>query len=580
MTLAAGTSPMFRSFEQRTASAFSYLILLGGIATAAVAAYMVVVCYSSLPWSDGWAQITVAVSGESPFSLHWLWQQHNEHRLVLTKLLLGLDLQLFAAKQKLLLTAIYCVQLLQWCLLTWSMRVLGGWRGELWRTGAGLVAFCLFCPTQWENFVWGFQSCFVLPPLFATLSCIGLLLYWQAQGPGVWKFILLSVVAALAAVCSLANGLLLLPLLAVAALVLRLKRSVVLTYVIGAIVSFAVYFYHYVRPSQNSDPLTALRSPGRLIGYAATYLGSSWTIGHSWDGRNLTIALVVGLCGIAVLLSFVLRFRMLLEREAAFSIQLLLLALFCAGSAFLTATGRAGSGNGQAFSSRYQTVALLFWFSLGCLVLTAASASSGRLTLLAIQAFFVLVLLRGAALVRLPLGDAREHAFNQRAASAALLSGVNDREQITYVFFNPDYVLQVAPFMREKRVSIFADGDQGSLGAPIESIAQIGDRQQCEGELQSVTTLDSGDLRITGWAWGLQRHKPATRVFTVSNAKIIGFGAVGEWRPAVRAVHHEMRTSFVGFTAYAKAASQARVTVYAVLPGEPSQACQIAGIQR
>src|SRR5271165_2793615 len=100
MTL-AGTSPMFPSFEQRAASIFSYFILLGGIVTACIAAYMVVVCYSSLPWSDGWAQITVAVSGESPFSPGWLWKQHNEHRLLIPKLLLGIDLRLFAANQKL-----------------------------------------------------------------------------------------------------------------------------------------------------------------------------------------------------------------------------------------------------------------------------------------------------------------------------------------------------------------------------------------------------------------------------------------------------------------------------------------------
>ncbi len=582
MTSESGTSPMFRSFEQRAVSAFSYLILLAGIVTAGAAAYMVVLCYSRLPWSDGWVQIFVDASGESPFSLRWLWQKHNEHRLLLPKLFLGLDLRLFAATQKLLLAAIYAIQLLHWCLLAWSMRVLGGWRGPLWRTGAGLAAFCLFCPTQWENLVWGFQTCFVLPPFFATLSFVGLLLYWRTQNAGAWKFILLSVLAALAAVCSLANGLLLLPLLALAAVALRLRKSVVLTYAIAAVVSIALYFYHYMRPPQSSDPLLSLRSPAKLISYVATYFGSTWTTGSSWTGHNLRIAPWLGLFGLAILLLFLLRFRKIVERHDAFVIQLLLLSLFCLGTAFLTATGRAGSGNGQAFASRYQTVALLFWWSLGCLSLGAAAGSSKRFPLVAVQVLFVLVLLRGAVLVHFPLRDAREHAFQQHATAAALLTGVDDRKQIAEAFPEPDYVLRLAPFMRKERLSVFAHNNQKQLGVAVDAVVQIVDQEQCEGELQSIMSFKDGvgeRLRITGWAWDLKGHKPASGILTVSDGRIVGFGAVGDWRPAVRTIHHEMNTSFVGFTAYAKTMPEARVTIYAILRGSAPQACQVATLQ-
>ncbi len=168
-----------QDLQNRAAALLSYLILASGIATIGVAAYMVVICYTRLPWSDGWTQIFVGARGENPFSLHWLWQQHNEHRLLIPKIFLALDLRFFAARQKLLLAVIFIVQLLEWWLLCWSMRYLGGWRRAQWRTGAGLAAFCLFCPSQWENLTWGFQTCFVLPGFCATLSFVALLLYWE-----------------------------------------------------------------------------------------------------------------------------------------------------------------------------------------------------------------------------------------------------------------------------------------------------------------------------------------------------------------------------------------------------------------
>ena len=158
----------------RTSSILSYMILAGGLATIGVAAYLVVVSYSSLPYWDGWIQIKYAAERPQPGVLDWLWSQYNEQRLLIPKLFLLTDLLWFGARQKFLLASVFTIQLLYLLALTWSMRVLGDWRGAMLRTGIGLAAFCLFCPSQWENLGWGMQTCYVLPGLFATLSFIGL----------------------------------------------------------------------------------------------------------------------------------------------------------------------------------------------------------------------------------------------------------------------------------------------------------------------------------------------------------------------------------------------------------------------
>ena len=574
------------TIQERANSALSWLILISGWVSAGIALYMVVVCYTSLPWSDGWTQIFAAAHGENLFSLHWLWEQHNEHRLVVPKLLLALDLRFFHASQKLLLSTIFLVQLLHLWLLSWSMRSLGGWRGPVWRAGTGLAAVCLFAPSQWENLTWGFQTCFVLSGLCATLSFVALLLYYTSvqrePQSHPWKWIALSVLAALAGMFSLANGLLVLPLLLAAALLLRLGYAVVSTYLIAAVVSVALYFHHYIRPAQNSDPAASLRSPIRLLQYVAVYFGSSWGYGSSWTHHNLQIALGTGLAGLALAILFLLRFHRIRKTADTFAVQLLLILLFCIGTAFLTALGRVASGSSQAFAPRYQTIALLFWCCLGCSLLAVSIAGRGSLPRLTIQVLLLLLFLRGAALVRFPLRDAREHAFQQRAAAAALLSDVEDREQIQQAFPYADSVLSVVPFMRENHLSIFGEHGRPQPGSTIGSIVREIAPENCRGAIQTVSAVRSDgqqDLRITGWVWNLLYRGPVSYIVVVADRRVVGLGASGDWRPTVRAANPYMNTSFVGFTAYAKSVPPLTpVEIYAVDRKMPEQACYVAAV--
>ena len=226
--MAADHSPTLIS---RAANILSYLILLGGMVTIALTLYLVVASYSSLPFYDGWGQIDFAANEGTAHTFDWLWRQYNQHRLVIPKLFLLADLHWFQARQVFSLTSIFVIQLLLLSLLGGSMRVLGGWRGALCRTGFGLAAFCIFCPSQWSNFVWGFQTCFVLPGLFATLSFAGLLLYWVRDGESRRsQYLLVSIAAALGTSYSLSNGNLVWPLLVGAALLLRLPLRATVAY--------------------------------------------------------------------------------------------------------------------------------------------------------------------------------------------------------------------------------------------------------------------------------------------------------------------------------------------------------------
>jgi len=565
-----------------TASMLSYAILLGGILTFAVALYMIVINYSSLPSWDGWAQIEIGANGGNPVSPDWLWEQHNEHRWVILKLFMAADLELFHGRQVFLLATVVAIQLLHWWLLSWSMWVLGGWRGALWRSGTGLVGFCLFCPSQWQNFIWGFQLCYLLPQLLATVSFVSLLLYWMelqqtpAKQPPL-KFLVASVLAALGATYSLSSGTLLWPLLVLAALYLRLRLRAVLTIAITGAISTALYFYHYVRPPYHADPLASLRSPLTLLKYCGMYFFSSWV--H----HNTSTLEFIALAGLAIVLLSQVPALLHARLSRPFVILLVLIMLFCAGIALVTATGRLNFGIDQAArASRYQAIALLFWCCLGLFWLGASFANPRmRYGFMVAQACLLLVFARGAATVRYPLTEAGERTFAQRVVTAALITGVHDPLTLSKTYWRMDTLAKAVPYMKANQLSIFSETLPSEIGKPLTSVFPAAAAGECVGFLKGgmpAAEPSGPGLVLVGWAWDAKHHKPASSIVVTTDGTITGLGAVGAWLPEARTLYPGISSRYIGFYAFLPPPrAGAAISLYAILNDNPPSACYFDG---
>ena len=545
----------------------SWILILCGIATIGLAIYVTTVSYSSLPYSDSWREIDPVVLHISPIAPDWLRAQINEHRLVLPKLFLAADLRWFHARQTFLLVSILVIQFLHLVLLAWSMRVLGGWTGALWRTGTGLAAFCLFCPSQWENFVWGFQVCFVLPGLFATLSFVMLLLYWMRSRAALTdcsRYLVASILAAVAATYSLANGNLLWPLLVCAAILLRLRLSAILSFAVTGAISTSLYLFHYVRPPQHASIESSVRSPLQLLRYTAAYLGSAWV-------REVPRpAEIVGLAALLVATVLTLFFWSRPRRIAPFPAQMALTMLFCVGTAFITSLGRLNFGIAQAFSSRYQTVALLFWCCIGLSGLwLAARDNSIRLAGLVLQLCLLTILARSAWRAPASIREARAHGFELNAAATALIEGIDDPGQIYYVgLVRPQYIFAIDHVLKEQRLSIYSDDRAALPGKPLTAAFRIDSGKSCLGAIESATTA-AGEgpsaIRVTGWAWDNLDHKPPSYMVFANGGIISGLGAVGDWRSPASIGHPNVASAYVGFTGYVDKPTHGESTdVYAI----------------
>jgi hypothetical protein len=575
--------PVFqRGGHSTAADLISHVIALLGLLTIPASVYMMAVSYSALPFWDEWVEIEHPAEGGNPFAFDWLWRQFNEHRMPIPKLFLLVDWKWFHANQVFLLVSIFLIQLSLLGVMVWAIHRFGHWQGALWRTGTGLAAFCIFCLSQWENMTWGMQVCFLLPQLLAGLSFIGLLLYWMHSGESQDRgisgsgYLVLSMAAALGATWSYFSGNVLWPLLIVAAVLLRLRLRVVLSYVVAGVLSTGAYLYGYVHPLNVGS---FMRTPGSLLKFFATYFGSSW-ISSDFQLR-FRLAAMIGFIGLLAAVVFLLRFRSYVASRQPLAIFLLLTLAFCLSTGAITSAGRVWFGILWAFNSRYQSIALLFWCCLGLLLLGSISKKTdGReRRLLALQITFLGSMVLGVLNAGTPIIRAQVRGFKLDAAGAALVTGVFDKEELRWVFPHFDYFAADSRYLREEHLSVFDDSKSRLLGGPLQPAFALAASNQCSGGEESsvpIAAANSGNsgLRLTGWAWDNMRREPPIAILLVSHGTITGLGAVGDWRPMHKAPYRWMSGNYLGYTAYTREITDP-VQVYAVLRRPRPTACAI-----
>jgi hypothetical protein len=228
----------------------------------------------SMPLSDQWAAVvdySRYIGGE--YRLFDLFAQHNEHRIVTTRLVLFADAILFRMRGLLPLAAMYA-----------SLAAVAAIAAYV-ATRAGFerfVGFALALGLLWSTSEWGDLSLpFNVQYAFVHLGAfVCLFATWRAGVSNPLRWTLLACGAAAFAVFSLGSGLLLSAPVLLLALWLRTWRAAF------AVVAFhaalvAVYFIGYQRPlgtpAYAFDPVSALYS-------VATFLGLTFGWHEAWIG--------------------------------------------------------------------------------------------------------------------------------------------------------------------------------------------------------------------------------------------------------------------------------------------------------
>ncbi len=287
------------------------------------------------------------------FIWHDVWQQHNEHRILIPNIILLASA--FLTHWNVIVECFISLAAASasfWLLLKLLKNTAKDLEQTLPIFLPALLSLIWFSPVQVENWLWGWQLEWFLNVFGAVIVAYAL----SRPKDSTQKQLGLIIVGGLLAQFSLGNGTLLWPLVVIALVYRRLSPAKYLPAVaIGGLATTA-YFWHYTTATYVSKTLI-FKEPVIFIKYVLIYLGRPLTFLR-------TGALVTGAF---LLITFIgLNTFLFLRRKQTFNKLLPFTALgtYALGSSVITAISRMGLGLSQAYSSRYTTISMLLPISL------------------------------------------------------------------------------------------------------------------------------------------------------------------------------------------------------------------------
>jgi len=368
-------------------------ILAIGIAAGLISVSLTVYSYMPCPFDDEWSLIDGIARGNGPSNWAWLFGQHNEHRLVIPRLFVWFDVVAFRGRNVSLFVEIWLALVLHWAAICYVLERFTDFPNSLKWSLQGLFGFCIFHPNQSENLTWAFQIGFVLAFAVATMAILGVAFFRRFP-----RRHLLTFGVALAPVFAgwnLVGGLLVGPTVLCVAIAKRLPYRFILAVAATFLVSATLYFWRFRSPDPAHPPQAALANPKGILIYVLTYFGASWTRLLPHKERATALLSILYLAAIVV--------RAIGKRQRLFDFEQFCIAecIFLLSIACATAVGRLQFGVGQAFASRYQTPAMLYWGAMASLaVISVWRHRPGHLTA-ALGALLIVMLLSTLTFSRL-----------------------------------------------------------------------------------------------------------------------------------------------------------------------------------
>ncbi len=549
----------------------SFCVLISGAICLLIAFVFSFHFFTATPFADTWSVIDEIVINHGGPSVWLLWAQHNEHRIVIPKLLMWADLFWMGDKGWSLFVEIYLAQFLEALLAAYAVRRLGGWKWVETRTVFGVALFCAFCPIQYEIFVWSFGLPIVLCYASIQLALISLVFYSQGQ-KRFW--LILSFVAAIAAPLNLAGGQLVWPALLLVGWNLRLKMRMLFAILFGAVLSMASYLIGYVSPPNHANLLDSLRKPAEVAHYVLLYFAGSW------QALGRPLGYVLATASIVLVIGWNCR-AVMRRNESPLRVVFLALAGSLIGSAFLTALGRLTFGLEQAVTSRYQTSALLFWCCIFVLCTDLLLRNYPRMIPVLASMVFVAMLVALPA-VKVPWREATLWAERMSIGTIPLVANVQDDDEISNLVGSAPRIFRDTDLMRAHGWATYNTFEYRRMGVMLTSIYQVLPAERCAGNFDRFEYVGGSEwpgYRAFGWAWDRVLGKTLEKIVIASETgEIIGLALNSGVRPDVKALVPGVTSSFTGWKGYVSSTLAWREgRAFGELPGG-REVCALSGM--
>ncbi|MEX3954879.1 hypothetical protein [Trinickia sp. EG282A] len=474
---------------------------------------------------------------------HWspFFEQANEHRIVLSKVLFWADYRFFGGLSYLLIFLNIVLMFCLWMSLCLAARALMGAHRRLAYLCCALVAVPCFSWLQSENINWGYQSPFYLAYLLPLVALL-MMARWIHDRRNVW-FVAATVCGVLSTV-TMANGLLALPLLVLMlALSGESTRWRTATLLLVTVLTLAAWTYHYHTMPHAGAPFRI------MVKFLLMFFGAPF----GWLFHNEIVTMLVGATVISASIWLALQWGRRVTRDPSY----LALALFVVyiGAAGAAATiSRSNFGLGAALAGRYETSLMLLYSALLLLFVHLYRERVATLAVVGAISVFVPLMLFAAQLGTMDQSGP-EIARERMQAALALDLGVDDRDTIGSVY--PQHTAEqraqiwrvVANAVRYN-LSVFGSSElktaRALLGKPPVGL------KECRGNIDAEAPVvsDTGHVRLSGWVFDEATKQVPKSAYIVSNGMVVGSVLTGIDRPDVQqSIDSKARHS--GFQGYA-----------------------------
>jgi hypothetical protein len=554
--------------------------------------------YTKLPWFDAWEHwIRYLRSGNS---LTFLFSQHNEHRIPVSRLLYLADKNWFSADTRFLLWCTFLAQLGSAVMV----HRLACSSADLSRARRvyifGLILALAFSASQWINFTWTFQVCFVVV-FFAAIAAFVALKNSVSGGrsedrPVAPVWVTAAIIMGLIATGSMANGLLVWPLMVTMAVCIGLPRKVVgIVAVVGVVVTFA--YMHGYQPRDPVSVSSAWTKAPEVMAFALAYLGSALdeplvaatrAIGLDWDAYRVPLSALAGLLGIGWFFDLVILTIREQSRQAPARIAMLHILAFLVASSALTAIGRVQVPMKDALTSRYATPSLLFWACLIALAISSSTSerhSGGRAHGHRLRVAALVAAVFVGALVQLPkvaYGVDAERYLSE--GEYALINNVFTPEGWQrFIGPAPGRMIPVVRYFREHHLASFSREWTRWIGdSALAHFRMTSSDSDCIGAWESVSRVGgSFNPAVLAVGWGYDRRfkrAPDLIVFADGTHRIVGFATPTRGRSDLLPRYPEFSINRVGWVSYLPGGMSSNMTAYLLL-GDGRTLCRAGGAQ-
>jgi hypothetical protein len=320
----------------------------------------------AVPFWDQWELVPLLdKTYHRALTLHDLWAQHNEHRILFPQIIMLLLARLTRWNIHYELAVNILLALGIFAVFVHQVKITGRKLAAVrlpWAIPA--ISLIVFSISQYQNWLWGWQLQMFLN-LLAVVGGIVLL----ANEIFSWRRFAASALLGIVATYSFANGALFWPIGLVMLLVVttgaKEKRAGIIGWISIGALTLGTYFYHYQKPEEHPPLGLIFKMPFEYAAYVFKYIGSICAQGLGGDASlDGVFAFVFGLAGIV---TFGWAGVTLVRRKIT-NVRTLLpyfaMSLYSVGSALITGVGRLGYGSDQAMASRYCTMVIPLWVSL------------------------------------------------------------------------------------------------------------------------------------------------------------------------------------------------------------------------